>query len=351
MLAAMDEETASTTAIRILDNFRPPFEIEGRLTYASFSIGIALYPDDASDLEGLLRSADTAMYRAKSGGRQNYQFFSPEMNREIMEKVALEAALRQALEQEALTLCYQPQWDLKTGNRGTVEVLARWRHPELGDISPARFIPLAESSGLIFRLGEWVLRSACTQAKVWAEVGCPVERVAVNISGHQLRQTDFPDLIERILAETKLDPASLELEFTESVLMEQTGQTVAVLGVLKEMGVQLSIDDFGTGYSSLSYLKHFPVDRIKIDRAFVAGIDRDPGDTAIVAAVIALARTLKIKVLAEGVETRGQLEFLQGSGCSEGQGFLLGAPMPAAELVRWLEVDSENFVSLRSAAG
>ena len=351
MLAARDQETAGTTALRILDSFRPPFEIEGRLTYASFSIGIALYPDDASDMEGLLRSADTAMYRAKSRGRENYQFFSPEMNREIVEKVALESALRQALEQEALTLCYQPQWDLKAGNRGTVEVLARWRHPELGDISPARFIPLAESSGLIFRLGEWVLRSACTQAKVWAEAGCPVERVAVNISGHQLRQTDFPDLVGRILAETKLDPASLELEFTESVLMEQTGQTVAVLGVLKEMGIQLSIDDFGTGYSSLNCLKHFPVDRIKIDRAFVAGIDRDPGDTAIVAAVIALARTLKINVLAEGVETRDQLAFLQGNGCNEVQGFLLGAPMPAAELVRWLEVDSENFVSLQLAAG
>jgi EAL domain-containing protein (putative c-di-GMP-specific phosphodiesterase class I) len=222
-----------------------------------------------------------------------------------------------------------------------VEALARWRHSELGEISPTRFIPLAETSGQILRLGEWVLHSACSQAKAWAEAGCPVERVAINISGHQLRQSDFPDLIKRILTETQLDPASLELEFTESVLMEHADQTVAVLQTLKGMGIQLSIDDFGTGYSSLSYLKHFPIDRIKIDRAFVAGINRDPGDTAIVAAVIALARTLKIRVLAEGVETRAQLEFLQNHSCSEAQGFLLGAPMAAEDLVRWLELAPE----------
>jgi EAL domain-containing protein (putative c-di-GMP-specific phosphodiesterase class I) len=341
MLVVRNEKTAGAMALRIQEAFRSPFEVEGRLTYAGASIGIALYPNDASDLEGLLRSADTAMYRAKAGGKQGYQFFSPEMNREIVEKVALECALRQALDRQELTLCYQPQLDLQTGSRCVVEVLARWRHPELGEISPARFIPLAESSGLIFRLGEWVLRTACTQAKVWAEAGCPVERVAVNISGHQLRQPDFPDLISRILSETKLDPVNLELEFTESVLMEHAGQTLATLQALKGMGIQLSIDDFGTGYSSLTYLKYFPVDRIKIDRAFVAGIELDPGDTAIVTAVIALAHTMKIKVLAEGVETPAQLEFLQGSGCSEVQGFLLGRPMPAEELVRWL--GSEGF--------
>jgi diguanylate cyclase (GGDEF)-like protein/PAS domain S-box-containing protein len=341
MLAATGHETTSATALRILETFRTPFEIDGRLTYAGFSIGVALYPDDAPDLEGLLRSADTAMYQAKSRGRQNFQFFSAEMNREIVDKVALESALRQALEREELTLLYQPQWDLQSGSRCVVEVLARWHHSELGEISPTRFIPLAETSGQIFRLGEWVLHSACSQAKAWAEAGCPVERVAVNISGHQLRQPDFPDLIKRILAETQLDPASLELEFTESVLMEHADQTVAVLQTLKGMGIQLSIDDFGTGYSSLSYLKHFPVDRIKIDRAFVAGINRDPGDTAIVAAVIALARTLKIRVLAEGVETWAQLEFLRSHGCNEAQGFLLGAPMAAENLVRWLELALE----------
>jgi EAL domain-containing protein (putative c-di-GMP-specific phosphodiesterase class I) len=341
MLAATGHETTSATALRILETFRTPFEIDGRLTYAGFSIGVAIYPDDAPDLEGLLRSADTAMYQAKSRGRQNFQFFSAEMNREIVDKVALESALRQALEREELTLLYQPQWDLQSGSRCVVEVLARWHHSELGEISPTRFIPLAETSGQIFRLGEWVLHSACSQAKAWAEAGCPVERVAVNISGHQLRQPDFPDLIKRILAETQLDPASLELEFTESVLMEHADQTVAVLQTLKGMGIQLSIDDFGTGYSSLSYLKHFPVDRIKIDRAFVAGINRDPGDTAIVAAVIALARTLKISVLAEGVETWAQLEFLRSHGCNEAQGFLLGAPMAAENLVRWLELALE----------
>jgi diguanylate cyclase (GGDEF)-like protein/PAS domain S-box-containing protein len=343
MIGAGGQEAASATALRIMETFRPPFDIEGRRIYASFSIGIALYPDDAPDLEGLLRSADTAMYQAKARGRQNFQFFSAKMSREIVEKVSLESALRLALERNDLYLVYQPQWDLLTGRHCGVEVLIRWCHPELGEISPMRVIQLAESSGQIFQLGEWVLRCACAQASAWAAAGFSVGRVAVNISGHQLRQPDFPALIESILAETKLDPASLELEITESVLLEYAGQTVAVLQALKKMGVQLTIDDFGTGYSSLSYLKHFPVDRLKIDRAFIAGMDHEPCDAAIVAAVIALARTLKIKVLAEGVETSAQLAFLQSQGCMEAQGFLLGVPMLAADLVRQLGRVTEPF--------
>jgi EAL domain-containing protein (putative c-di-GMP-specific phosphodiesterase class I) len=258
------------------------------------------------------------------------------MNKEVVEKVAMESALRQALDREELTLCCQPHWDLQTGSRYVVEVSARWLHPELGEISPKHFLPLAESSGLIFRLGEWVLRSACNQAKVWTDVGCPVERVAVSISGHQLRQAGFANFIERILVETKLDPNFLELELTESVLINQGEQILPVLQALKRMGIHLSIDDFGIGYSSLSYLKNFPVDRIKIDRSFVAGIDGDPGNAAIVAAIIALARILKIGVLAKGVETLAQLEFLQQHGCSESLGFLLEDPMTEADLVRWL---------------
>jgi diguanylate cyclase (GGDEF)-like protein/PAS domain S-box-containing protein len=336
LLASSEKKMASSTALRIMESFRPPFEIEGRLTYASFSIGIALYPDDASNMKDLLRSADTAMYKAKAGGRQNFQFFSPQMNKEVVEKVAMESALRQALDREELTLCCQPHWDLQTGSRYVVEVSARWLHPELGEISPKHFLPLAESSGLIFRLGEWVLRSACNQAKVWTDVGCPVERVAVSISGHQLRQAGFANFIERILVETKLDPNFLELELTESVLINQGEQILPVLQALKRMGIHLSIDDFGIGYSSLSYLKNFPVDRIKIDRSFVAGIDGDPGNAAIVAAIIALARILKIGVLAKGVETLAQLEFLQQHGCSESLGFLLEDPMTEADLVRWL---------------
>jgi diguanylate cyclase (GGDEF)-like protein len=336
LLASSEKKMASSTALRILESFRPPFEIEGRLTYASFSIGIALYPDDASNMKDLLRSADTAMYKAKAGGRQNFQFFSPQMNKEVVEKVAMESALRQALDREELTLCCQPHWDLQTGSRYVVEVSARWLHPELGEISPKHFLPLAESSGLIFRLGEWVLRSACNQAKVWTDVGCPVERVAVSISGHQLRQAGFANFIERILVETKLDPNFLELELTESVLINQGEQNLPVMQALKRMGIHLSIDDFGIGYSSLSYLKNFPVDRIKIDRSFVAGIDGDPGNAAIVAAIIALARILKIGVLAKGVETLAQLEFLQQHGCSESLGFLLEDPMTEADLVRWL---------------
>jgi diguanylate cyclase (GGDEF)-like protein/PAS domain S-box-containing protein len=350
MLAADGHETAGITALRILETFRCPFDIEGRRTYAGFSIGIAIYPDDASDLEGLLRSADAAMYQAKGRGRQNFQFFSAKMNARIVERVSMEADLRQTLEQEDLVLFYQPQWDLLTGRHCGVEVLLRWRHPELGEISPNRFIPLAESSGQIFRLGEWALRSACTQASAWVQAGRSVGRIAVNISGHQLRQNDFPDLIRSILADTNLDPTVLELEFTESVLMENGEKTVSVLQSLKEMGIHLSIDDFGTGYSSLSYLKHFPVDRIKIDRSFVSGIGRNPGDAAIVAAVIALARTLKVRVMAEGVETRDQLDFLQKHGCSEVQGFLLGVPMATADLVRWLDMVPNPFESMRPAA-
>jgi len=342
MLAAAEgRETAGITAQRILETFRTPFDIEGRRTFAGFSIGIAHSPDDAPDVEGLLRSADTAMYQAKARGRQNYQFFSARMNREIVEKVALESALHHALDQEELTLFYQPQWDLQTGRQCGVEALLRWRHPEFGEILPRRFIPLAENSGQIFRLGEWALRSACAQAGAWAEKGYPVGRVAVNISGHQLRQPDFSDLVERILDETGLDPSGLELEFTESVLMDHSEKTVSVLQALKGMGIHLSIDDFGTGYSSLNYLKHFPVDRIKIDRTFVAGIDGDQGDAAIVAAIIALARTLKIRVLAEGVESRAHLEILRGHGCEEVQGFYLGAPMAAADLVRWMALAPE----------
>jgi diguanylate cyclase (GGDEF)-like protein/PAS domain S-box-containing protein len=341
LISANGQKAASATALRILESFRTPFDIEGRRIYAGASIGIALYPEHALDLEGLLRSADTAMYQAKARGRQNFQFFSAKMSREIVEKTSLESALRLALEKNDLYLVYQPQWDLQTGRHCGVEVLVRWCHPELGEILPARIIPLAENSGQIFQLGEWVLRCACAQASAWAAAGFSVGRVAVNISGHQLRQPDFPALIESILVETKLDPASLELEITESVLLEYAGQTVAVLQALKKVGVQLSIDDFGTGYSSLSYLKHFPVDRLKIDRAFTAGMDHEPCDAAIVAAVIALARTLKIKVLAEGVETPAQLAFLQSQGCMEAQGFLLGVPMLAADLILHLETRSE----------
>ena len=344
MLAATQgQETAGTTARRIQECFRSPFEVEGREIHASISIGIALYPNDARDMEGLMRCADSAMYQAKASGRQNFQFFSATMNRKIVEKVALESALRLALERQELTLFYQPQWDLQAECPCGVEVLVRWRHSELGEIPPSRFIPLAENSGLIFPLGEMVLRTACNQAKAWAEAGHAVGSVAVNISGHQLRQPDFPDIIKRILAETQFDPMCLELEFTESVLMEHGEQTITKLKSLKEMGVQLAIDDFGTGYSSLSYLKHFPVDRLKIDQAFIAGIGHDPSDAAIVEAVIALAHTLKIRVLAEGVEMPGQLKFLQDRGCDEAQGFLLGIPMGAADLIRQLKQAQNRF--------
>ncbi|MEJ2698914.1 MAG: EAL domain-containing protein [Desulfuromonadales bacterium] len=349
LVSSNGQQTASATALRILETFRSPFEVEGRRIYTGFSIGIALYPDDASELEGLLRSADTAMYQAKAQGRQTFQFFSARMNAQIADRVALESALRQALEREEFCHFYQPQWDLQSGSYCGVEVLLRWNNPDLGEIPPLRFIPVAESNGQIFHLGEWTLRSVCAQASKWARAGLPVGRVAVNISGLQLRQPEFPDLIRSILAETEFDPNALELEFTESVLMERAEQTVTKLNAIKRMGVHLSIDDFGTGYSSLSYLKHFPIDRIKIDKTFIAGIEHDSGDATIVEAVIALARTLKIRVLAEGVETRTQLQFLKSRGCCEGQGFFLGAPMTAGEMGRWLKRMPKNLGALRPA--
>ena len=349
MIACTEGQVAAgATALRILETFKGPFEIEGRTIYAGISIGIAIFPLDASDLEGLLRSADTAMYQAKARGRNNFQFFSAKMNKEIVDKVALESALRQALERNELTLVYQPQWDLQTGLQSGVEVLARWHHAEFGQIPPSRFISLAENCGQILPLGEMVLRSACTQAKTWVDLGCPVQRIAVNVSGHQLRHRDFPGLIKRILTETQLDPSCLELEFTESVLMDHADQTVTVLQALKAQGLQLAIDDFGTGYSSLSYLKHFPVDRLKIDKSFVSGIEHDPRDAAIVAAVIALANTLEISVLAEGVETFPQLKFLQEHCCNEAQGYLLGVPM-AEDVLRRQELVPDCLLSLRSA--
>jgi diguanylate cyclase (GGDEF)-like protein/PAS domain S-box-containing protein len=351
MIACTEGQVAAgATALRILETFKAPFEIEGRTIYAGISIGIAIFPHDAPDLEGLLRSADTAMYQAKARGRNNFQFFSAKMNKEIVEKVALESALRQALERDELTLVYQPQWDLQTGLQCGVEVLARWHHAELGQISPSRFISLAENCGQILSLGEMVLRSACTQAKAWVDSGYPVRRIAVNVSGHQLRHRNFPGLIQRILVETQLDPSCLELEFTESVLMDHADQTVTVLQALKAQGLQLAIDDFGTGYSSLSYLKHFPVDRIKIDKSFISGIEHDPRDAAIVAAVIALAKTLDISVLAEGVETLPQLKFLQDHCCNEAQGYLLGVPM-AEDLLRRQELVPDCLLSMRSADG
>ena len=326
------QERVSAAVQRMLDIFVTPFQIDGRTVYSSASIGIALYPDDSRDASSLFRSADTAMYHAKNEGRAQFRFFSAEMNQKIQHRVALESSLRRGLEKNEFFLHYQPQWDLKTNKMVGAEVLLRWQSEDFGLMPPSEFISLTEDSGLIFSIGEWVLKSACQQARRWADEGHPEFKVAVNVSGKQLKQADFVAMLTGIIRETGVDPCSLELEFTESVIMENAERTIETLSALKRMGIQLSIDDFGTGYSSLNYLKHFPVDRIKIDRSFVADVSRSNDDAAIVEAIITMAQSLSLKVLAEGVENSDQLHHLTTLGCDEVQGFYLAMPMPADAL-------------------
>jgi len=326
------QERISAAVQRMQEIFTQPFQIDGRAIYSSASIGIALYPDDSHDASSLFRCADTAMYHAKNEGRAQFRFFSEEMNQKILRRVALENSLRRGLEKGEFFLHYQPQWDLKTNRMVGVEVLLRWQSEDFGLMPPSEFISLTEDSGLIFSIGEWVLRSACLQAKRWADSGHREFKVAVNVSGKQLKQPEFVEMLTGIIRETGVDPRSLELEFTESVIMENVEKTIETLAALKLMGVQLSIDDFGTGYSSLNYLKYFPVDRIKIDRSFVADVNRSNDDSAIVEAIITMAQSLSLKVLAEGVENSDQLHYLTALGCDEVQGFYLAMPMPADAL-------------------
>jgi diguanylate cyclase (GGDEF)-like protein/PAS domain S-box-containing protein len=328
-----EEECAASAAIRLLSTFARPFLMDCRQVYSSASIGIAMYPDDGLDADTLFKCADTAMYHAKTEGKANFRFFSPEMNRRVMRRVALESSLRQGMEKGEFFLHYQPQLDLKVGRMLGVEALLRWESPELGPLMPSEFIPFAEDSGQIIPLGEWAMRAACIQAREWALAGLGDLKMAVNISGLQFRQAGFMEMVGRIIEETGVKPAALELEFTESVVMEHADKTIETLKRLKDMGLSLSIDDFGTGYSSLSYLKNFPIDRIKIDRSFVADLDHSRDAAAIVEAIIFLAHSLNLKVVAEGVETSEQLQFLKTRNCDEVQGFHLAMPMSAEELV------------------
>jgi len=331
-----NHESTANAAQRIMSVFALPFLIDNRKIFCSVSIGIAVYPDDGTDTESLLKCADTAMYHAKEEGRSQYRFFSAEMNQKIMRRVLLENSLRQGLDRQEFFVNYQPQWDLKTSRMVGVEVLLRWQSLDFGLMAPSDFIALTENSGLIFDLGQWVLRTACIQARDWALAGHRDFKVAVNISGKQLKQPDFLEMIGRVLHESGVAPNALELEFTESVVMEDAEKTIETLRALKKLGVQLSIDNFGTGYSSLNYLKHFPIDRIKIDRSFVADLDSNNNDAALVEAIISMGHSLNRKVLAEGVENSDQLHFLTTLGCDEVQGFYLAMPMTADELSKRL---------------
>jgi diguanylate cyclase (GGDEF)-like protein/PAS domain S-box-containing protein len=316
-------------AQKIIDCFAVPFHLQGRELFISPSIGITLYPFDDNDLDSLLRNADAAMYHAKELGRNTFQFYTAELNRRTAKRLQLETALRHALERNELLLHYQPQLSLKSGRIIGAEALARWRHPEMGLVSPQEFIPLAEETGLILPIGEWVLRTACTQARAWHAAGFGALQIAVNLSGRQFQHRHLAKLVKQVLHDTGLDPRLLDLELTESLLMHNTE---AILGTMEELhayGVSFSMDDFGTGYSSLSYLKRFPIDTLKIDQSFMRDIPRDPDDAAIAQAIIAMAHSLDIRVIAEGVETARQLAFLRAKRCDGMQGFLFSKPLPA----------------------
>ncbi|HBA89357.1 MAG TPA: hypothetical protein DCZ75_15630 [Geobacter sp.] len=329
-----EEKAAAAVAERLQALFGEPFLIDGEEIYGSTSIGIALYPGDGCDVETLFRCADAAMYQAKSHGKGGYQFFSREMNQSNMRRVALENGMRQGLARGEFFLHYQPQWELENSTTTGAEALLRWESAEFGTVCPDEFIPIAESSGFIFELGEMVLREACLMAAGWGEA-CRDLKVAVNISGRQFRQPDFLQTVARIVAETGVRPSSLELEFTESVIMERADNNIDSLQALKRMGVRLSIDDFGTGYSSLNYLKHFPIDAIKIDRSFIAEVTNGD-DAAIADAIISMAHSLKLRVVAEGVENAAQLDFLSERRCDEAQGYYFARPMPAPDFKAFL---------------
>ena len=329
-------EAAAKVAQRVLDELARPIPVGGYEIYTTASIGIAVYPADGDDLETLLRNADTAMYHAKGRNGNNYQFYTDAMNATAARKLHLASRLRHALEGRQLELHFQPIRDASTGAVCAAEALLRWTEPETGPVRPDEFIPIAEDSGLILSIGEWVLRTACAQMSTWQSEGFEAIRVAVNVSTHQLRQPGWPKVVARVLEETGLSPAQLELELTESAILEHEDATIRALAELHEMGVGLALDDFGTGYSSLSSLRRFPIERVKIDRSFVADITADPDDAALTTAILSMAQSLQLRVVAEGVETLEQAEFLRARGCHELQGFLFSRPVPAVEFLRFL---------------
>ncbi|HEY3326247.1 MAG TPA: EAL domain-containing protein [Novimethylophilus sp.] len=332
LLQNVDEADARRVAEKIVNAMSPLFIVNEHQLYITVSIGISIYPEDGDEPTLLMKNSDMAMYRAKEMGRNNLQRFRSNMDDYSIRRIEMEQHLRRALEQGEFKVFYQPQIDVASGRWVGTEALLRWQCPDIGLVSPGEFIPLAEETGLIVPIGEWVLRAACTQCKAWHQAGMTGRVVAVNISACQFRQADFSDVVARVLRDTGLDPACLELELTESITMRGAEETITMLHYLKKMGVQISIDDFGTGYSSLSYLKRFPIDKLKIDQSFVAGIAEDPNDAAIIIAIIAMAHSLGLRVVAEGVETGEQLDFLRMHACNEVQGYLFGRPMPAEEL-------------------
>jgi diguanylate cyclase (GGDEF)-like protein/PAS domain S-box-containing protein len=329
---------AGVKAGKILSALSAPFEIEQNTLRVTASIGVTTYPEDGQSAELLIRNADLAMYQAKEKGRSNYQFFEKGMNVRAVERQSIEGDLRYALERDEFVMHYQPKIDLKTGAITGVEALVRWQHPERGLVGPLQFISIAEDCGLMLPIGKWVLRESCRQAKAWQDAGLPPIEIAVNVSSVEFRNDEFLEGISKILKETGLEARYLELELTETVLMQHAEFSVPLLQKLKVMGVRLAIDDFGTGYSSLSYLRQFPIDTLKVDQSFIHEINAETDEATIISAVINMGCRMRHRVIAEGVETAEQLAFLRAHGCDEGQGYYFARPMPALETAKLLEL-------------
>ena len=342
--ALEDDNAAILIAGKSLEALRRPFFIDQHELHVTNSIGISVYPTDGRDAETLMRAADTAMYYAKARGRDNYQFFTSRLNEAAQRRLTIANRLHQALQRGEFMLYYQPNIDLGTGQITSAEALIRWNQPQMGAISPGEFVRIAEETGLIVPLGEWVLRAACKQLRRWHDNGHDNIGIAVNLSPHQFRRPGFPDLAARILQESGVPPAAVEMEITEGVFVMQSQENKNVLEQLADLGVRLAVDDFGTGYSSLAYLQHFPIHALKIDQSFVSGIDIDANDTTIVTAIIAMAHSLHLKVIAEGVETIDQVNFLKNHGCDSVQGFYFSRAIPADEFAELLEKQKQGVL-------
>jgi diguanylate cyclase (GGDEF)-like protein/PAS domain S-box-containing protein len=328
---------AAISAIKIITEFKKAHTIGEHHLHVTVSIGVSTYPENGEDAETLIKNADTAMYHAKQSGRDNYQFFTPDMSLSAVERQSLEGQLRYAIERQELLLHYQPKVNLKTGAITSVEALLRWQHPERGLLLPGQFLTIAEDTGMIVAIDQWVLHEACRQTQGWLDAGLLAVPVAVNISSLEFRSDQFPEGVQVALKNTRLEPRYLELELTETVLMRHADSAAYALGKLKAIGVRLAVDDFGTGYSSLSYLTRFPIDALKLDQSFVHDIiDRSDG-AIVVSAVISMGKSLKHRIIAEGVETLEQLAFLQAHGCDEGQGYYFGRPVVAQQFAKLLE--------------